>query len=802
MGDAADARSAPEARRPRAARGSPADRLPRSRDVARPRPDRALLDRGVLSRSLRRRTPCTERPPSAPPFSRPRGSSPRRRPSSPLPGLEVGAVVETLVRIRERLPFPGGARYFCPLGAAEPARRYRVIAEAPATLPLAFKVHGRDPVEPKEEIVGALKVRTWDVYEPAAAPEADPGPLPPDVRVTSALEITTGTSWKNVAATYRAVVEKRLVGVAVEVPAGLPSDPVAKIQALVRDVQKDVRYASLAFGESDIVLAPPDQVRTRRFGDCKDQATLLVALLRASGFDAAVALLVAGRGFDVSADRPALAGFTHAIVHVRKPEMWIDPTSTFSRAGELPEGDLGRWALVCREGVSSLVRTPRNAAASNRQHMTVDVKLADEGRCDLVETTTFFGAPYEVSMRDSLDGAGPKYRERLEKYVKDALGDAALDGFSHSEPRDLSKPMRLEIRARGSRLGETGETSAEVPIYRRLATTLFPRIAEKRRRVDLAVTPFTHEAIVRVVPPPGFRVVAMPEAEERAIGPASMRMSASIDGAGAVVVAFRVVFDRDRLSPDEALTLRAALERVNSEGPLVVRCVHQADVELEEGRVAEAFSRLRSEIEASPERASAHRRLSRALLSVGLGDAARREARLATTLAPQSPAAHRTLGRALTHDSLGRPFRPGWDPDGADRAFAAAEELDPKNVREMVDRANALEFDASGARFEDRARLDAAIAHYERILEAKPPLRTSAEAFARTYTTALLFRGRAADASKSCRPISDRRLPSTGSSWRPRWRKARRGPSRRRAGGSPPRAGARSSRRPRKRSYA
>ena len=60
----------------------------------------------------------------------------------------------------------------------------------------------------------------------------------------------------------------------------------------------------------------PSEVIQRHYGDCKDKANLLVAMLRAAGIKANLALLDVGPGPDVSTALPGISLFDHAIVYV------------------------------------------------------------------------------------------------------------------------------------------------------------------------------------------------------------------------------------------------------------------------------------------------------------------------------------------------------------------------------------------------------------------------------------------------------------------------------------------------------
>jgi transglutaminase-like putative cysteine protease len=121
--------------------------------------------------------------------------------------------------------------------------------------------------------------------------------------------------------------------------------PLAIAARLATLLHRNVRYTGVEFGQAAVVPATPSEVQQRRFGDCKDKSALLVAMLRAVGLQANVALLRSGYGLDVDQNVPGLDLFDHAIVYLdgSKP-LWIDATANELRVGILPSGDQGRFA--------------------------------------------------------------------------------------------------------------------------------------------------------------------------------------------------------------------------------------------------------------------------------------------------------------------------------------------------------------------------------------------------------------------------------------------------------------------------
>jgi hypothetical protein len=142
-----------------------------------------------------------------------------------------------------------------------------------------------------------------------------------------------------------------------------------------------------------MIPAAPRETLARGFGDCKDKATLLIALLRRAGFTADVALLSTGPGWDVDPALPGQGGFDHAIVRVvvAGKDLWIDATEDLLPVGQLPVRDQGRRALIAGPGVRALVTTPSGGPADNLVREVRDYHLAELDGARVVETSTQTG---------------------------------------------------------------------------------------------------------------------------------------------------------------------------------------------------------------------------------------------------------------------------------------------------------------------------------------------------------------------------------------------------------------------------
>ncbi len=133
----------------------------------------------------------------------------------------------------------------------------------------------------------------------------------------------------------------------------------AQIGAALRWVQEEVRYFGVELGKSSHLPSMPAQTLARRYGDCKDKALLLIALLKELGIQAQPALVNTGRALEASNYPYRMHAFDHVIVHVQHEgnAHFMDPTrrNQAGALGDLYEPDYGR-ALVLAPDTTGLTQ--------------------------------------------------------------------------------------------------------------------------------------------------------------------------------------------------------------------------------------------------------------------------------------------------------------------------------------------------------------------------------------------------------------------------------------------------------------
>ena len=672
-----------------------------------------------------------------------------KRLSAPLPAIAPGAVVEEEFLERETDPFfaPGrvGRAFF---GHEQvPVAHSNAVFQSPTSLPLRIETRLLPAVTPKRVEANGRVTITYEIgsLEGVEAHEAN---LPPDAYVFPEIDYSTGASWQSMAAEYSKIVDSKAKPDAVQsIVDGLiagRSTRSEKADAILDYVDREVRYTGIEFGEAAIVPHDPAETLALKYGDCKDKATLLVAMLRAAGINSYVALLNAGSRLDVPAELPGMGLFDHAIVYVpgnpvvrpRDADLWIDATDQYARLGQLPINDQGRHALIARPESTALTITPESTSRENVLLELREVRLSSNGPATVVEKTLpsgVFESHYRAFYADKPD---EETRDGLTSYVKAQYIADKLTSVERTDPGDLSKQFELTLQCDKARRGYTDLDSAIAAIR---VDTLFQQLPEELKRKEDADKkkddqdkpkkprtadweldqPFTAEWRYRIVPPTGFVPKELPKDDKIAMGPAVLTETFSQSKDGAVEA--NLVFDsgKRRYTVAEATDLRVKVAGVVAGPAVFVSFEPEGEALLREGRVKEALASYRGLIAANPNDPVHHLQVARVLLQAGMGEAARTEAREAVKLDPNSALAERTLADILKHDLVGRDLRPGTDWTGAAEAYRAAAKLDPDDHTAQANLAILLEYDIAGRRYSGQANLKQAVAEYEKLGQDK-----------------------------------------------------------------------------------
>ncbi len=170
-----------------------------------------------------------------------------------------------------------------------------------------------------------------------------------------------------------------------------------KIQAIGRYVQ-NIQYISIQIGLNRGGGMRPhraSEVFAKNYGDCKDKANLMRAMLRAVHISSYPVGIYSGDRTYVREEWPSPQQFNHCIIAVRVADetqspaivshpklgrlLIFDATDDNTPVGDLPDHEQGSWALIVAGDDGGLLRMPVTPPESNRLERTAEVTLAPNG---------------------------------------------------------------------------------------------------------------------------------------------------------------------------------------------------------------------------------------------------------------------------------------------------------------------------------------------------------------------------------------------------------------------------------------
>jgi tetratricopeptide (TPR) repeat protein/transglutaminase-like putative cysteine protease len=244
--------------------------------------------------------------------------------------------------------------------------------------------------------------------QPAAHWEANAVPLD---QTGPATELTTLPDWNGFAAWYGKLLKEHStlspkLRSEVDSLTKTAKSPREVIDILTRKVARDVRYTGLEFGLAGFQPADCNQVWANGYGDCKDKANLLRAMLAAKGLRAYLALVNAEHEGKVDRRAPSYLPFDHAIVAVEESPgklVFCDPTIEYDKAGMISPASADRDVFLVNEQESKWSHTP--AAEGGALSFHFDLKITEQGEVSgwMTRKSTGYYASGDLSRFSQLD---------------------------------------------------------------------------------------------------------------------------------------------------------------------------------------------------------------------------------------------------------------------------------------------------------------------------------------------------------------------------------------------------------------
>jgi len=470
----------------------------------------------------------TEEDAKLPRFSR-RASATQvwRRGSVDLPPLSAGDIIE-IQYIKEDIQQSFFGDYF---GRREIFRNSLATSEktfklrVPADRQFFFHQKNMDTspkIEPSED--GELKTYTWTAKN-IPKTDSEPG-MPWPKEIMPLLEISTFESWESFNKWYRNLIRKQfesspeLDKKVAELVSGKDTE-LEKIRALYNFVVTDIRYNAWEFGVHGFKPYNASKVFARRFGDCKDKATLLCVMLDKVDIKAHPVLIFANRSRgEEDLSLPMVNHFNHCITYLPpagdRPELYLDGTASFHSVEELPSMDRGAQVLIVRDEGKLVQQIPWNKPEDLSVDEEWNIKLAEDGSAEISIELRARG-DFAVYLRSNYEIAAQR-QTLLEKNLGRTFAGAKILSQSFSDLSNLDENVTMEIRFSAPRLANSSPEELTLSLtddfFGSVRNLGILGALEKRETDVILGNPRSSRLRVNYQLPAGVKVKSTPEARD------------------------------------------------------------------------------------------------------------------------------------------------------------------------------------------------------------------------------------------------------------------------------------------------
>lgn len=249
------------------------------------------------------------------------------------------------------------------------------------------------------------------------------------------------------------IVDDAVAAKAQELTSGAKTE-IEKIRAIAAFVQ-NLQYISIDIGVGNgngYRPRPSNLVLNRGYGDCKDKANLMRALLRSIKIDAYPIAIYAGDPTFVRENWASPAQFNHCIIAVKVGDsteaatvidhpklgrlLIFDATDPFTLVGDLPDHLQGSFGMIIAGENGGLTRMPLTPSEANLLDRRIEVNLTPDGAIagTIKERSTGQSSSYERGRLRSLSASD--YTKMLERWLTSGATGAKLLKFTPTDLKD------------------------------------------------------------------------------------------------------------------------------------------------------------------------------------------------------------------------------------------------------------------------------------------------------------------------------------------------------------------------------
>jgi uncharacterized protein DUF3857/transglutaminase superfamily protein len=302
-----------------------------------------------------------------------------------------------------------------------------------------------------------------------------------------------------------------------------------RIKAIAHFVQ-NLQYISIDIGVGRGNGYRPhaaSQVLAKAYGDCKDKANLMRALLKAINITSYPIAIYAGDPTHVHVEWASPTQFNHCIIAVKVSDetnsptvitnaqlgrlLIFDATDSNTPVGDLPEDEQGSFALVIAGEAGQLLRMPTLPPEASSFDRQADVVLTSEGSISATVRERANGQVAADFRREFRRLSTADYRKMIESWVSYGATAAKV---SRVETKDNNDGGRFDLDVDFTAINYAQLMQNRLLVFKPAIVSRQESLAltEPTRKHPVVLDSRSFSETVRVKLPEGFEVDELPDA--------------------------------------------------------------------------------------------------------------------------------------------------------------------------------------------------------------------------------------------------------------------------------------------------
>ena len=342
---------------------------------------------------------------------------------------------------------------------------------------------------------------------PQIIPESN---MPQSVEINPTMLVSTFSSWQEVYNWWWKLTQDKIKADAsikdkVRELISNQNSEEGKIKAIYNFCAQKIRYVAVEYGQAGYEPHSAGDIFKNKYGDCKDQAILLVTMLKEAGFLAWPVLIPTKECYNLNEDFPSVI-FNHCIaaVSVKDKIIFVDPTAETCSFGDLPADDQGRQVLIFKDDGYKIQNTPLFPAEHNLIKQYLKIKI-NRDETIAAEKSIFSYGMYDQGQRFWMLYTPPELiQESLKEKIQAVSIGATLDSYNIKNLDDLNTPVILNYAFRGLEYSTIAGKTRIMPQLVSLDTSL---VAKDKRKYPIAFPVLDNKETIFEIEIPGNCVI-------------------------------------------------------------------------------------------------------------------------------------------------------------------------------------------------------------------------------------------------------------------------------------------------------